>query len=147
MLQTGAARKENTIDRGQMLPHQWGSRGAEGCLQGKRNIDVLVQPCPCSLQLPFDHQTTFSPPMSSPTHSLYPLGGTGRAAPVLIFLQTLCPLLITVGAVSISLSHPWILHGEEVERLVVLGGLECTWAELMGFAFLPLHPPCERGAS
>lgn len=42
----GAAGKENTIEQGQMLPHQWGSRVAESCRQEKYNIDVSVQPHP-----------------------------------------------------------------------------------------------------
>lgn len=52
---------------------------------------------PCSQQLPSHHQTTFIPPMSSLTHSLNPLRETEGAATGLIFLHTLCPLLITAG--------------------------------------------------
>lgn len=46
MVLPGAAGKENTIEQGQMLPHQWGSRVAKSCRQDKHNIDMSVQPHP-----------------------------------------------------------------------------------------------------
>lgn len=97
MVLPGAAGKENTIEQGQMLPHQWGSRVAESCRQEKHNIDVSVQPHPLLSAAAFPPSNHFIFPISSLTHSLHPLQETEGTATGLVFLQTWCPLLITAG--------------------------------------------------